>query len=297
LSLMATMPRFREMEKGHGSLIRAMMRQARSATKADRDSSGGRYSMFVAPREGVSSLLEALVDRLPQGTVRLSEPVVSLSRQSDGGWNISTRESAESERFDAVVVATQAKAAAELVRETDTSIADKLAAIHHSGCATVTLALEREQIAHPMDGFGFVVPAIEKRKIISGSFSSVKYAGRAPEGKVLVRVFIGGALQAELLDLPDESLVAIARDELAELMGLRGAPLMSRVVRLPASMPQYYVGHKQRVASIREQEREVPGLFLTGNAFQGVGIPFCIRGAEKTAEQVVAYLDGAPTSP
>ncbi len=141
-----------------------------------------------------------------------------------------------------------------------------------------------------MDGFGFVVPAVEQRQILSGSFSSVKYPGRAPDGQVLIRVFIGGALQAELLDLPDEGLQEIATRELAELMGIQGPPLLSRVARLPASMPQYYVGHQQRMAEILQRAAAAPGLFLTGNAYRGVGIPFCIQGGEKTAEQVVAYL-------
>jgi oxygen-dependent protoporphyrinogen oxidase len=162
--------------------------------------------------------------------------------------------------------------------------------IHHSGCAIVSLAYQRSQVSHPMDGFGFVVPAIEKRKIISGSFASVKYPGRAPDGWVLIRVFIGGALQAELVKLPDEQLRQIAEQELAELMGIKGKSAFARVVHLPNTMPQYYVGHQDRVAAIRERAATAPGLFVTGNAYGGVGIPFCIHGGEETAEKVVDYL-------
>lgn len=294
LSLRATMPRFREMEKSHGSLIRAIMSQATRAHKADRESSGGRYSMFVAPRHGISSLIQALVGRLPPDTIRLNAPVNELSRHA-GGWQLNSVAASgpRSEQFDAVVVAAQAQAAAQLLQPTDDVLSTSLSAIHHSGCCIVSLAYRRDQIRHRMNGFGFVVPAIEGRRIISGSFASVKYPGRAPDGHALIRVFIGGALQQELVDLPDDALVAIARSELAELLGIRGEPLRVRIARLPASMPQYYVGHHERVAVIRQRAATHAGLFLTGNAFQGVGIPFCVHGGEKTAEQVIAYLSHA----
>ncbi len=291
LSLQSTMPRFREMEKSHGSLIRAVMSQARKQPKSDRNSSGGRYSMFVAPRDGISSLVQALADRLPSGSIRLQAGVNRLAKHPDGGWLISAGgDTSEAEHFDAVVLATQAKAASQLVADTDRTLAHELSEIHHSGCSIVTLAYQRSQVKHPLDGFGFVVPAVENRKIISGSFSSVKYVGRAPEGHVLMRVFIGGALQAELVDLPDDQLTEIATRELAELLGIHGLPSLVRIARLPASMPQYYVGHRDRVAMIRERAASAGGLFLTGNAYGGVGIPFCIQGGEKTAEQVLEFL-------
>jgi oxygen-dependent protoporphyrinogen oxidase len=292
LSLQSTMPRFREMEKGHGSLIRAVMSQAAKQSHAERNSSGGRYSMFVAPREGISSLVQALADRLPPGTFELSAPVRSISRRSDGTWSVRAGADEDPGRervFEAVVVATQAQVAASLLRPLDAAVADELATIHHSGCCIVSLAYRRDQIAHRMDGFGFVVPAVENRQVISGSFSSVKYPGRAPEGHVLVRVFIGGALQEELVHLSDEQLVEIARRELGELLGAKGSPLFHRIARLPASMPQYYVGHRQRVTAIQQRVSNLPGLFVTGNAYHGVGIPFCIYGGEKTAERVQAY--------
>lgn len=298
LSLQSTMPRFREMEKGHGSLIRAVMSQAAKQSQAERNSSGGRYSMFVAPRDGITSLVQALVDRLPSGTVEINAPVQSISRRPDGTWSVqvgAVGNPAGERVFDAVVVATQAQAAASLLRPIDATLSDELAAVHHSGCCIVSLAYRRDQIAHRMDGFGFVVPAVENRQVISGSFSSVKYPGRAPDGHVLVRVFIGGALQEELVHLSDEQLVDIARKELGELLGAKGTPLFHRIARLPASMPQYYVGHRQRVTAIQQRVSGIGGLFVTGNAYHGVGIPFCIFGAEKTAERVHTYCQQADT--
>lgn len=291
LSLQSTMPRFRDMEKSHGSLIRAVMSQAKKQPKSDRNSSGGRYSMFVAPRDGISSLVQAIVDRLPADGIRVASEITGLERQLDGSWHLTVdAEKQNSEPFDAVVIATPAKSAAQLVADLDADLSRELSEIHHSGCSIVTLAYQRSQVAHPLDGFGFVVPAVENRKILSGSFSSVKYPGRAPDGHVLMRVFIGGALQPELVDLPDEQVTEIAVQELAELLGTRGDPSLVRIARLPASMPQYYVGHRQRVSEIRERAASIGGLFLTGNAYDGVGIPFCIKGGETTAQGVADYL-------
>jgi oxygen-dependent protoporphyrinogen oxidase len=233
------------------------------------------------------------VDRLPPGTVRLGANVSGLTRLEDGRWLV-TQDSdpVDGDTFDAVVIATQAWAAADLLKHIDGTLADELAAIHHSSCATVSLTYERSQISHPMDGFGFVVPAVEKRRILSASFSSVKYPGRAPDGKVLIRVFMGGALQPELVELPDKKLEQVASEELAACMGIAGTPLSARIARLPCSMPQYYVGHKERVAAIEQRAEDARGLFVIGNALRGVGIPYCVRGAEQVAERLVEYLKG-----
>lgn len=293
LSLMATMPRFREMERAHGSMTRAMLRQMTKKKSRDSEGSGGRYSMFVAPRDGIASMLDAIARRLPEQTIRLGQTVRRVLRKPDGHWQIDMQDPAASPlEADAVVVATQAPAASQLVQELDPQLAGALAEIHHSSCAIVALAFKRNQIEHRMDGFGFVVPIVEQRKILSGSFASVKYLGRAPEDEVVIRVFIGGACQPELLESTDEELRAIATRELAELMGISGEPLLTRIVRYPDTMPQYYVGHRERIQDIETRAGRLGGFFLTGNAYHGVGIPLCIHGGEKTASNVHAYLCG-----
>jgi len=266
------------------------MRQVGRRTSADRNSSGGRYSMFVAPRRGMFSLVQAVADRLPAGTIRLGAGVRRIMQQN-GVWTLELEgRHPPLPAFDAVVLATPAKATAELIQPLDGILSDQVSQIHHSSCCIVSLAYQRDQVSHPMDGFGFVVPAVEQREIISGSFASVKYPGRAPDGHVLLRVFIGGALQEELLELPDDRLLSIAHREMAQLLGIRGEPLLHRLARLPASMPQYYVGHGERVATIHERAAAIRGLFLTGNAYEGVGVPVCIHGGEKAAQRVVDYL-------
>jgi oxygen-dependent protoporphyrinogen oxidase len=177
--------------------------------------------------------------------------------------------------------------------EVHPQLAEHLAAIPHASCSVVCLGYRREQIAHAMDGFGFVVPRVENRRVLSGSFSSVKYPGRAPEGSALVRAFIGGELQPELAALPDDELVAIAREELGQLLGISGQPNLVLISRYDQGMPQYYVGHGERMQQVESALQELPGLYFTGNAFGGVGIPFCIYKSEKVAERVAAQVNDA----
>ncbi len=291
LSLQATLPRFLEMEQKHGSLIRAVLSQGKQKEQArDRTSSGGRYSMFVAPREGVSSMVEAIASRLPASTVTLDTPVAGLA-QDQAGWSVAIGSRQQTPRyFDAVILATPAPATARLVEPLDSQLAEKLGRIHHAGCALVSLAYRREQVGHPLDGFGFVVPHVEKRRILSGSFASVKYPGCAPDDAVLMRVYIGGALQPELAELPDDQLLAIAQEELADLVQARGEPLLTQISRRPHAMPQYYVGHSKLVAEIESRASQLPGLYLAGNAYHGVGIPLCIRSGEQAAEKVCQWV-------
>jgi oxygen-dependent protoporphyrinogen oxidase len=145
-------------------------------------------------------------------------------------------------------------------------------------------------VVHPLDGFGVVVPAIEKREILAISFTSIKFSGRAPAGTVLMRVFLGGATQPELFERDDEELLAIARREVSSLLGAHGEPILSRVDRHPRAMPQYLIGHLDRVAQIRAEVSRHSGLFLTGNAFEGVGLPDCVRAAGATADEVAVYV-------
>ena len=287
LSLQATMPRFCEMERSAGSLIRALWRQASENRSSGQRDGGARYSMFVAPRDGMSSLIEAIAARLPEGYVQVNSRVTSIRPTEDHKWLVSAQGGrSQTGRFDAVVVTTPAPVTATLMKDIDTQLTDQLLHIPHTSCAIVSLGYRRDQIGHPLDGFGFVVPRIENRRVLSASFASVKYPGRAPDGAVLVRVFLGGACQSELAEVPTADLQAIAAEELADLLDIRGNPMLAHVSRRPHAMPQYYVGHAERVAKIERQTALFPGLFLAGNAYRGVGIPSCIQDAERAADNV-----------
>ena len=291
LSLRATLPRFIEMERRHGSLIRgARKEQAAADAENAQQGSGARYSLFVTPREGMSSLVAAVAGSLPQGTVRLGCSAESIAADPAGGWQVRIAGDSQPLACDGLIVATPAAQAARLVANFDPVLSGELAGIESASTAVVVLAYRREQIGRPLDGFGFVVPAVEKRRILSGSFSSVKFPGRAPQDAVLIRVFLGGACQGELVDLDDRRLVQIACEELAELISAAGAPLWSEVVRWHRAMPQYHLGHSGRVARIEQAVEHWPALALAGNAYHGVGIPHCIRSGELAAEQVAAAL-------
>ncbi len=293
LSVRATMPRFQDMERNHGSLIRAIWKQAAKQRSQLQSGSGARYSMFVTLRDGISSLIDALAGRLPRGSVHLGTPVTRLARDPSGGWTVSVGGAeAQSLPCDAVLLAPKATAAASLVADLHPPFARTLSAIPHASCCIVSLGYRRDHVSHALDGFGFVVPHTEHRRILSGSFSSVKYAGRAPEGQTLVRAFIGGEMQPELTALPEDELIALARDELGQLLGISGEPTLVLVSRYERAMPQYYVGHGERVEQIEAGLKELPGLFFTGNAFGGVGIPMCIHKSELVAEQAISQLRG-----
>ena len=285
LSLAATMPRFLELERRERSVILALWRAARRAPAEAAGASGARWSLFVTLAGGMEELVRALVDRLPAGALRLGERVTEVLPE-DGGWCVVTAAGARL-AADAVVLSCESHHAARLLRYTDPGLAHLLETIGYASSATVTLGFPRAAVAHALDGFGFVVPRAEGRPIIAGTFSSVKYPGRAPEGFALVRVFLGGALDEAIVDRGDDELVAIARAQLGELLGARGEPLFSRVARYSRAMPQYHVGHLARVEAIEGALRRHPGLELAGGAYRGVGIADCVRSGEEAADRLL----------
>jgi oxygen-dependent protoporphyrinogen oxidase len=285
LSLAATMPRFIEMERQHRSVILAMRRQLKATAPRD---SGARWSLFASFTDGMQTLVDALAERLPADGVRLGVRVTAMARMPDGRWRLTLDDGGVAESAH-VVLALPAFASAELLRPHDAALAERLAGIAYASSAIVTLGYARRQIRHPLDGFGFVVPAVEGRNIIAGSFSSVKYAERAPEGQVLLRAFVGGALATGLATLPDAELVTLAERELAALLGVEGPPALVRIARHLRAMPQYELGHLARVAAIEAAVGRLGGVALAGNAYRGVGVPDCVHSGERAVD---ALFDG-----
>jgi protoporphyrinogen/coproporphyrinogen III oxidase len=290
LSLSATMPRFLELERRERSLILGLWRARRRAL--DSETSDARWSLFVSFIGGMSEMVDALAARLPRGSVTVGRRVNTIGRL-DGRWTVLT---AGGDRViaDGVVLAADAQATARIVRYLDPSLAGLLGEIPLASAATISLGYRRADVPHPLDGFGFVVPRTEGRALLAATFSSVKYPGRAPDAHVLLRGFVGGALHAEILAEDDASLVARARTELREALGITAPPVLVRVARWPASMPQYHVGHLARVAAIERRLEFGPGLALAGSAYRGVGIADCVRSGEAATERL---LLGAPVEP
>jgi oxygen-dependent protoporphyrinogen oxidase len=287
LSLIATMPRFVELERKERSLILGLRRALRRAPMPG--TSGARWSLFVTFGGGMEELVTTLADRLPAGTIALKQPVNGLERAGNR-WRIGT--AAGPLDADHVIVATEAHATARLTRYVDPALANLLGEIPYSSAATVSLGYRRADVPHPLDGFGFVVPRREGKALLAATFSSVKYPGRAPAGHVLIRGFLGGALNAGVLGEPDEALVQRARTELGQALGIRAEPVLTRLHRWPASMPQYHVGHLTRVETIERLTGAIPGLSLAGAAYRGVGMADCVRSGEAAAARALG-VEGA----
>jgi protoporphyrinogen/coproporphyrinogen III oxidase len=249
-------------------------------------------------RDGMSSFVEALAERLPAGTVQLASPVNHILPHERDRWLLLVGgDHRHWLEVDALITATPAYKASKLLAGLDSTLAYELAEIEYSSCAVVSLGYLRVQIERPLDGFGFVVPTVERRNILSCSYSSVKYAGRAPDDSVLLRVVLGGTAHRGLLSLTDDELVELARSEVSELLHIEGEPVLTHLSRRRHAMPQYHVGHRQRIEKINQRLARFPTLALAGNAYCGVGIPACIQSGQAAAERCLRQLKlHAPTS-
>lgn len=292
LSLRATMPRFLEMEQADRSVILGMKKRASALNKAEiSGTSGARYSLFLSFNRGMQTLVDELSLKLPRSAVQLNAKATSLQlHRSSGSWLANT-ESGVPFRADAVCLALPTYATAQLLQETDSKLSEELRSISYASTATVNLAYHREDIPHPLDGFGFVVPFIEKRSLIACTFSSIKFPGRVPNGSVLLRAFVGGALQPDMFALDEVQMLQRVQADLLELLGIEKAPLFSEVSRWPRSMPQYQIGHLDRVQRIDNYLAQLPTLKVAGNAYRGTGIPECIRSGEKVAEELASFFE------
>ena len=289
LSLMATMPRFKEMERQNRSVIYAMWSAQRERAKNRQAGSGARWSLFVTLAGGMYELVDTIAQRLPEGTVRLNSPATNLNRNADNTWRV-TAGGKEIIEADAVILAVPPFRSADLLAQVASNAAAEMKNISYASTATVSLAYRSEDFPRAPDSFGFVVPALEKRKIMACTFSSLKYPGRAPEGHILLRAFIGGSLQPELFGADDQTMEKNVLQELASLLGVTTQPRFARVWRHPNSMPQYHVGHEARVKRIETALRQFPSLTLAGSAYHGVGISDCVRTGEEAAQAVVGHF-------
>jgi protoporphyrinogen/coproporphyrinogen III oxidase len=288
-SLLATFPRFRDLEVKHGSLIRGMLaaKQMRQQAAANRQGENGRSrptppSFFTSMRDGMASLTDELRTRLT-GDCHLDTTVTELVREENGRYRLTLNDS-EQITADSVILAIPAYAAADLLDELAPDAAGDLRAIRYVSTGTLSLAYRAEDVDHPLDGFGLVIPRHEARSLNAITWTSTKFNHRAPAGYVLLRVFFGGTRSPHMPELADETILTLARTELTDLMGIKATPLFHRLYRWFSATPQYDVGHLDRVAVI---EATLPaGLFVSGSPYRGIGLPDCVRQAQEVAEKV-----------
>ncbi|MFQ5731963.1 MAG: protoporphyrinogen oxidase [Planctomycetaceae bacterium] len=285
LSLRATMPRFLDMEREHRSLIRASRKQAAETDPLETSGSGARYGLFTTLENGLQQLIDALRERIEDAaTIRLNTPVTGITRGNE--WCLDFADGSGAE-FDAVIVTTRAYQAGDLLRSLDGTLAAQLRGIEYASSAIAITGHRLSDVRDSLDAFGLVIPAIERRKIIAVSFTSRKFPGRAPGGRVLLRTFAGGAMQPELMQLVDAELIDVVRRELRDILGVDGEPDFLELHRYENAMPQYHVGHLERVDEIERLVSSHRGLEIAGNAFRGVGIPDCVHSGEQAAERLV----------
>jgi oxygen-dependent protoporphyrinogen oxidase len=280
LSVRALFPRLVEAERQSGSVLRAF-RALRS-----RPSPNG---AFVSLPGGTAELIDALSSALEPGIVQLDSRVTDVHRT--GTLRIVSTAGEISAR--AVILAVPAYIAGALLRRFDTTLAAFCDAVPYASTATVVFGYRRDQVAHPMTGTGFVVPRVERRSLLAGTWITSKWPGRAPEGHVLMRGFLGGGRDPHRLESDDATLIADARAELTELLGITGDPLLTRVYRYMRQSPQYEVGHLERVSEIERRLVAIPGVFVTGSGFRAIGIPDCIADGRATAAAAAAFVSSA----
>ena len=318
LSMQATLPQFVKMEKEHGGLIRGFLAQRRKQnakstesasagdsanrrTTIDQQASGARYAQFMAPKKGMSWWISEIQEKLSQAKVHLNTQIVSIQRHElfrhveDAGstpemaatkreWEL-TLGSGETKEFDAIVVATPSAIAARLLSGVNAKVGEQLKTLRTASSAVVAMVIARKDVAKMAWCFGIVIPQVENRPVLAVSFTGLKYPGRVQDDELLVRIFMGGSTHPEMMQWSDERLAATASQELEMLIGWQGEPRWSKVIRWVDAMPQYDVGHVQRVTALDAELRGTSTTIrLAGASYTGVGVPQCVRSGRRAIE-------------
>lgn len=296
LSMPSAFPRLAALESEHGSLVRALMalrwsKLGEGAGSGERGGPAGPSGRLTSFERGMAELGEALAAALA-GHFVLGRPVVAVSRVG-AGWRVEFADG-RSEFCDAVALATEPWRAARLVTGLGGALTAVLAEIPAAPVVVVALGFVSYDIRQPLDGFGFLVPPNEPLRMLGCLWSSATFAHRAPPGRSLLRVMLGGPQDAAVLELPDDRLVRLVLGELDRTMGLRGSPDMIRIIRWPMGIPQYTVGHGDRLGRIARELERLPGLYLLGNGYRGIALNDCVVSAQATADAILSAYAGHP---
>ncbi len=287
LSVRLAAPRFFDLEVRHGSVTRGLMHAGAFGPRPFGHGTG--RSGFVTLGSGLSRIVDALIERLPAGTVRTSARVDAIAPSPiDGAWSLALSDG-RTISSEAVIHACPAPAAAAALRTHDAELADLLSRIRYASCATVNLAYRRSDVASPPRSYGFFVPKSEGLPILACSHVTEKFERRAPGDVAVFRAFVGGALDPGILGHDDDTLARITHDTLARIFAIGEAPVFSRVHRADGAMPQFDVGTGAIIAAIESRAAAHRGLFFAGSITGAFGLPDCIRSGEEAAERALAY--------
>ncbi len=276
LSVRSVLPRFVDLEERYGSLTRGVL----AGRKAAKGQTG---PLFQSLRRGMQQLIEALQREIAE-TVRVVRAAAERIERTGGGYRVYA--GGDWLEGDQVVAATPAYEAASLVRPLDDRLGELLAAVPYHSSITVALGYDRSGFRHPLNGFGFLVPKVERRLLTACTWVGTKFPDRVPESRVLLRAFVGAGDRDDPLGLPDETIVDAVRDELRQWMHVTETPRFWRVQRWRRAMAQYTVGHARRMDEANARLARLPGLHLAGNAYIGIGVPDCVRTAQIAAARI-----------
>ncbi|MFA5844726.1 MAG: protoporphyrinogen oxidase [Coriobacteriia bacterium] len=288
MSLAATFPNLLDMEQKYGSMVRGFLaarKMVEAMKKKYPPDPANPKTFFTSFKHGMQELTDTLADAAGRDKIRTGVAVTAISRYGDA-WSVALSDGSV-EACDAVIVATESWAAEPLMRPIDEAIADALAGIPSSSSATVSVGFDEDQVGIDMNAFGVLCPLVEKRSLMAATYSSTKWPGRAPEGKVLLRGFVGGPHNQAIMERSDDEIGEIVLSELRSILGVKGEPLFKKVFRWHLGMPQYTMGHLDRVATVEDRSADITGLALAGGSYRGVGIPNCIESGERAVSKVL----------
>ena len=290
MSITSTFPMFVETEKKYRSLILGMLarKKAMLMNAVKRPSSA--YSLFMTLKDGLGEMVDAVIKKSPDIQFKSGTKVVGIERNKEK-WHLKLDDGSENQ-VDAVIVATPGTVTAKLLQNITPDSAELLNSIHYVSTATVTLGYKKEGFSHSLDGFGFVVPKAEGCSILACTWTSSKFPHRAPKDYVMLRCYVGGALQEEIAEKDTETLETLVRQDLQQIMGITEIPIFCKVFKNNKSNVQYHVNHSQKIDSIMEDLKNYPGLFLAGSAYRGIGIPDCIQNGNLAAESALKFVNG-----
>lgn len=293
MSLKSCFPRIAELESEYGGLIVAMVKLARKKKKERAEgktvsSAAGPGGVLTSFRDGIQVLTDQLADRIGKEKVLHGKRVLRVARGSSAPFRVTTADG--DMEADAVVLATPAYATAEMLQDTDPFISAMLNQIPYSSMTTACFGYERKRIEHNLNGFGYLIPKGERMSTLGTLWDSSIFENRAAKGKVLLRSMMGGACFPGYIKLSDEEVAKRVQGDLRAIMGIKASPSFTRIFRHEKAIPQYIVGHGQRLEGLDEKTKELPGLFLTGNSYRGIGLNDCVAAANRTANEAVKHL-------
>jgi len=284
LSVRAVLPRFADMESKHGSLGRAMLSARKKMAAAPKSPA---RPLFTSLKNGMQQMTDALVASLDPNALKTSVPVELLVRELNG-WTVSA--GYQSDQFDAVIIATPTPAAASVLQSANDKLSAELRSIQYSSSVTVTLGYDDKVRRALPPGFGFLIPRSAGRRMLAATFVHNKFPHRAPADRAIIRCFLGGARDEQILESSEEEILQIVRKELEQIINLRSEPLFARVYKWRSAMAQYSVGHLERLQRIEALRQNLPGLALAGNGYNGIGVPDCVRSGTEAASKILAEM-------